>query len=201
MQTTLAGAEVGHTAPPLDLRLRAGRVAFDRFAGQTVVLAIFDAWHPGGAALERIRAELRGLGAAMIVVSDGVWCFGADDDVELAVAAADLPRGTLDTLRRDWGVTKHGAPDERFAVFVVDAEGVVRFARRDVVGKAPGEDTLAAALAKARRALLSPPPISGGITRRELLDACVVAGFFAAIASCSRSSLGPTKGAPPAYHD
>ncbi len=193
MQDTVARAEVDHTAPPLDLRLRADRIAFDRFAGRTVVLAIFDAWHPDGAALDRIRAELRGLGAAMVVVSDGVWCFGADDDVELAAAGADLPRGALDTLRRDWGVKEHGPLDERFAVFVVDTERVVRFARRDVCGKTPGEDTLAAALAKARRALLSPPPIDGGITRRELLDACLVAGFFAAIATCSRASRGPTQ--------
>jgi hypothetical protein len=185
MGESVVGAEIDHAAPPLDLRPRGGRIALSRFAGQPVVLAIFDAWHPGTAALEHIRALLRGLGAALVVVSESVWCFGPED-VELVAPKADLPRGAVEAVRRDWGVEQRSPRDGRFAVFVVDAKGLVRFARRDVVSRVPAEDALEAALDRAGRALRSPPRVCGDITHRELLDACLVAGFFAAIAACSR---------------
>ncbi|HEX3595848.1 MAG TPA: 2Fe-2S iron-sulfur cluster-binding protein [Polyangiaceae bacterium] len=194
------GGAIGHGAPALELALQGARVDFARFTGQTVVLSFLDVWHPDIGALARIRAELRGLGAVLVVVSpDAVWCFGADDAAELAATSTELEAGALDALRRTWGVR----PDRRgrFAVFVLDGDHVVRFARRDIVSKEPAAETLASALGRAGRTLLSPPAGTRGITRRELLNACLVAGFFVALQACSRSgrTTGESKTeAPPA---
>jgi len=196
MQHDVEGGAIGHIAPALELALRGGRIDFERFRGQTIVLAFLDGWHPETGALARIRAELRGLGAALVVVSERVvWCFGADDDVELGATEADLPAGALDAARRGWGVKRTRSREGRLSVFVIDSERVVRFARRNVPSRRSGVETLAEALSKAGRALLSPPRGARGLTRRELLNACLVAGFFVALGACTRSPKGPVEGA------
>ncbi|HEX4339747.1 MAG TPA: (2Fe-2S)-binding protein [Polyangiaceae bacterium] len=185
---------IGHDGAALDAALRGGGIDARRFAGQPRVLAFLEAWHPEIGALTTIRAELRGLGAVLLVMSrDGAWCFGADDDVERVATREELAPGTLDAVRHDFGVER-GRPD-RLAVFVLDADGVIKFARRDIVSRESPAETLATALTKAGHAMLAPPPSTRGITRRELLNACLVAGFFVALEACSRSSKAPAPGA------
>jgi hypothetical protein len=90
----------------------------------------------------RIRAELRGLGAELMLVSPGgVYVFRADDDTETLDAVC--PR----QLRREWKV-RHSA------LFLVDADGAVRFAHE--WDDARGLSQLEAALIDAGRAALVP---------------------------------------------
>jgi xanthine dehydrogenase YagT iron-sulfur-binding subunit len=136
--------------------------------GRPWVLAFVRRWTPGvddGA----IRAQLRGLGAILFIVSDaGVWSFRPDDDVELSAGASPRLRRELDELGARCGVD---AGED--GVFVVDGDGIVRFAQ------APSDEltsALAGALEAAGRELLglSPRP---GITRRDWAVMTLVAGF------------------------
>jgi xanthine dehydrogenase YagT iron-sulfur-binding subunit len=173
---------IGHTCPALTVRSRRGAfVTLSRFEGQPVVLGVFDAWHPDGASLDAIRAELRGLGAAIVIISGaGVWAFGPDDDVELWAAQEDVEPGVLEAARRDLGCAAAGS-GARSALLVLDGEHVVRFARRDVPD---GPSTLASALSEAGRALIT-RHAPHGMTRRELLNVCLVAGFALALDACA----------------
>src|SRR5262245_55350919 len=75
-------------APSVSLLLGAGRaLGLDTFRGEPVVLGLFR--RAGAVAysehtLAAMRAELRGLGATLALISrDGVWCFRPDDELEL----------------------------------------------------------------------------------------------------------------------
>src|SRR5215510_11145909 len=68
------------------------------------VLAFVRRWTPGvddGA----IRAQLRGLGAILFIVSDaGIWSFRPDDDIELSVGPSRQLRREVRDLGRRCGV-------------------------------------------------------------------------------------------------
>jgi xanthine dehydrogenase YagT iron-sulfur-binding subunit len=140
--------------------------------GRPWVLAFVRRWTPGPDA-EAIRAQLRGLGAILFIVSDaGVWSFRPDDDIELTLGPSRRLRHELSALATRCGV---GARDD--GVFVVDGDGVVQFAL------APSEEltrALATALDAAGRELLGLPP-RPGITRREWAVMSLVAGFGVAL--------------------
>jgi xanthine dehydrogenase YagT iron-sulfur-binding subunit len=134
------------------------------------VLAFVRRWTPGfDAGAGAIRAQLRGLGAILFIVSDaGVWSFRPDDDVELSASPSPQLRREIDELAARCGVA---AGED--GVFVIDAEHRVRFAH------APSDEltsTLASALAAAGRELLGMPPRLG-ITRRDWTVMSLVAGF------------------------
>jgi xanthine dehydrogenase YagT iron-sulfur-binding subunit len=136
--------------------------------GRPWVLAFVRRWTP---ALDAgaIRAQLRGLGAILFIVSDaGVWSFRPDDDVELSAGPSPRLRGEIEDLGARCGV---GRGED--GVFVVDGDGIVRFAHA-----ASGEltSTLADALDAAGRELLGLPP-RPGITRRDWAVMSLVAGF------------------------
>ena len=154
---------VGAPAPSFVLHGDAGPpLSSSEARGRPWVLAFVRRWNmalDGGASASAIRAQLRGLGAILFIVSDaGVWSFRPDDDVELS--ASPSPR-----LRREIGelAARCGVPAGEDGVFVIDDRGRVRF------GHAPAAEltsTLAEALAAAGRELLGLPP-RPGITRRE----------------------------------
>src|SRR4051812_43405631 len=49
--------------------------------------------------VERIRAEVRGLGVTMLLIShDAVWCFGADDSLRKVRAPGDVEAAALRDL-------------------------------------------------------------------------------------------------------
>jgi len=130
----------------------------EELRGRTAVLAFVDEWAPD----EAIRAELRGLGAVLVVFArKGAWRFSPDDDVELW-----SPGGAArEEAARAYGVD--GKPE----LIVLDDDGAVRF-------RGPGGDasSLGAGLAAAGRALIASGP-SFTMTRRELLLASLAAGF------------------------
>jgi xanthine dehydrogenase YagT iron-sulfur-binding subunit len=97
------------------------------FAGQPLVLAFLPGWDPRNAteeALGAARAELRGLGAVLLIVAESsLWCFRPDDELEL-FASADTGSGPeLLALRSRYGVHA-GTPA---ALFVIDEAGIIRF--------------------------------------------------------------------------
>jgi peroxiredoxin len=82
------------TAPQLAVSLADGQlVTLEAFSGEAIVLAFFDAGLAPGATdpveLERARAELRGLGAALILISGrSLWSFRPDEETHRAAIAS-----------------------------------------------------------------------------------------------------------------
>jgi len=167
----------GGTAPDFALRSRKGPVlTLSALLGQPTVLAFADAW----SAPERIdeagaiRAELRGLGAILLVISNaGVWWFRPDDDLELFQGSDDILREDVAAAARRFGAA--GAGGIMPALFVLDAEGIVRFASA-AVGSELGANLLSA-LSVAGKALRKPPASAGGLSRRELIASSLAVGF------------------------
>jgi hypothetical protein len=91
---------VGMVAPSFFLHGDAGRaLSSSETRGRPWVLAFVRRWTPGVDA-GAIRAQLRGLGAILIIISDaGVWSFRPDDDVELSAGPSPRVRGDIDDLR------------------------------------------------------------------------------------------------------
>ncbi|HEY4239632.1 MAG TPA: 2Fe-2S iron-sulfur cluster-binding protein [Kofleriaceae bacterium] len=142
--------------------------------GQPCVLAIVTDWgepQRTPAALATLRAQLRGLGAHLIVVGpERAWSLGADD--ELADALDD--HGAI--------AERYGVPAGREAVFVIDATGHVRFTHVVAPDAAPLGDSLASALDAACNATLVSRPIL--FTRREWVTTSLVTGFALALLGC-----------------
>ena len=122
------------------------------------VLAFIHDWSPPQ--LEpRIRAELRGLGAELVVVAAGAaWSMGPDDELAPVheIAALDHPAGD--------------------AVFVLDGDGAVRFSHHGAV------PSLGDALAAAGEAMRTRAPVT--FTRREWAVASLCAGFALCLFGC-----------------
>jgi hypothetical protein len=152
----------------------------DARPGEPVVLAFVDgvdlpavAASQGPTPLDTIRAELRGLGAALVVVSGcAIWRFRPDDDFERCdtehVSAA-LLRERFDAAAGD------------LSLFLVDGEGKLRFSRAIVRGGTDALETLADALGSAGRALAAAqqarrtPAVAVG--RREIVVTSLLAAF------------------------
>ena len=145
--------------------------------GRPWVLAFARRWTPRDAGTASIRAQLRGLGAILFVVSDaGVWSFRPDDDVELSARPSPRLGREIDELAARCGIA---AGED--GVFVIDEEGSVRFALAPSEALAP---RLAEALAAAGRELLGLAP-RRGVTRREWSILSLVSGFgLVLLANC-----------------
>jgi len=146
-----------------------------RFRGQPLVLVFTERWQaPDLAAFGRLRAELRGLGAALVLFAPGsVVCLRADDairvfrpdeSVERCAFEALLPRSRRSDARRRVD----------FDLSILDSN-----ARLCWRGQSPKCDdplaTLLAGLSVASREVVSRWSNRGGITRRELLASMVAA--------------------------
>ena len=176
--------------------------------GRPRVLAFVRAWHPESTApreLSSIRAQLRGLGATMIIASDaGAWSFAPDDDLERFTpndgSTIKTPRA-LATL-----AAQHGVESDEDAVFVLDGDGKVRFSH--LAGGAL-QSSLARALAAAGEALLAKPPVTRMMfDRREWAIASLCAGFALALLGCKTRKEAPPpveevapKAPPPTEYD
>ena len=169
---------VGTSGPSFVLHGDAGPpLSSSEARGRPWVLAFARGFTPRDPAIGSIRAQLRGLGAILFVVSDaGVWSFRPDDDVDLSARASPRLGREIDELAARCGI----APGED-GVFVIDEAGGVRFAL------APSDalaSRLAEALAAAGRELLGLAP-RRGVTRREWSILSLVSGFgLVLLASC-----------------
>src|SRR5262249_1490601 len=150
-------AKVGSVSPDFALHSAKGEVlTLSHMRGQPAVLAFADSWTAGAARAEEIdhiRAELRGLGAVLLVVSKGgAFWFRPDDDFERFESADGVLHDDVRAAARRYGaLADDGAVIP--SLFVLDAEHVVRFAR--AVGASEGElvATLAGALSIAGKTM------------------------------------------------
>jgi xanthine dehydrogenase YagT iron-sulfur-binding subunit len=171
-----AGPGVGTPAPDLAVS------GLERRAHVPHVLAFVRDGLGGERPIEpaAIRAELRGLGAELVVVSPpGVWRVRADDPLEAVAGAGD----EVAAASQRYGVR---AGDD--AVFVIDGRGVVRFTHRIQLG---GDvwTRLSEALAIASRGVRARDAHDARqrvlFTRREWAVTCLVAGCATAfLAGC-----------------
>ena len=139
-----------------------------------------------------LRAQLRGLGAELLVLAPaGAWRVSADDPPE--PAAVDVTAAAAG----------YGVVDGREAVFVIDGRGIVRFAHRpdhrpdhplDAIA------TLADALAIATEAVHARDAHGARdrvlFTRREWNVTCLVVGFATAYLSGCKQQRAPTEDRP-----
>jgi xanthine dehydrogenase YagT iron-sulfur-binding subunit len=179
-------------APTFALRGAGGaKLSLDSFAGEPAVLAFFDdvdfVNDPSAEEVERARAELRGLGAGLLALShQGLWCFRPDEQAGEFAGAAALDGPTMAALRERYGVADGAA-----AVFVLDADGSIRFSTT-----CEGADAtftgLVQAIALAGRSLLVPPRPPFTLTRRQLvLNSLVAALSLAFLDGCRARAATP----------
>jgi xanthine dehydrogenase YagT iron-sulfur-binding subunit len=143
-------------------------------------------------ALAAIRAQLRGLGAELIVLSPaGAWSVAADDPVERL--AAGPGSGDAPTVDVATAAALYGVCEDEDAVFVIDSRGVVRFVHRTQERTRPLCAALAEALSIAGHAVHTRE--TQGVkqrvlfTRREWSVTCLVVGCATAfLAGCKEQS-------------
>ena len=147
------------------------------------------------AGLAAIRAELRGLGAELVVVSPaGVWAVRADDPLEPLAAADGAAAGEVACAAACYGATDDDM------VFVIDGRGMVRFSHRLARGGAVWA-ALGEALAIAGQALHARSASDARqrvlFTRREWTVTCLVIGCATAFLASCKQQQRPERSAPP----
>jgi xanthine dehydrogenase YagT iron-sulfur-binding subunit len=180
--------DIGRPAPPIWLRLRgADPIALTDFEGQPLVVALLDdggvpidagSWQP-----DILRAEARGLGAALLVLTpDGLWYFRPDDHLQRFAAIGDLEASDLRELRRGYGLAAGGRDDRGHAtagLYVIDGDLTLRFAHLAGSDRGPTITTLMDGLAVARRALGQGRSPGLLLSRREMVVSCLCGALAA----------------------
>ena len=127
-------------------------VSLSEFRGQPVILAFYPAdWSPvcgdQMALYNEVLPEFRRFNAELIGISvDGVWChaaFAQDRKLHFPLLADFEPKGAVAKI---YGVyRRHDGTSER-ALFVLDAQGMIRWSYVSPVGINPGADGILTAL-------------------------------------------------------
>jgi peroxiredoxin len=128
------------------------KVSLSEFRGRPVILAFYPAdWSPvcgdQMALYNEILPEFSKFDAELIGISvDGVWChvaFAHDRKLRFPLLADFEPKGDV---ARQYGVYRdHEGTTER-ALFVIDAQGTIRWSYVSPVGINPGADGILRAL-------------------------------------------------------
>jgi xanthine dehydrogenase YagT iron-sulfur-binding subunit len=150
-------------------------VTLDALDRQVVVLAFLETWNEDDSSevLAEMRAELRGLGAVLVLLSSsGVYLFRADDDVERIADEGEIDPPELAAVRSAFDIDDTSTS----AVFVVDEDRIVRFAERWAAPEGVDLHALRDALASAGRAVVS-GPARAPVSRRDVVVASLVAAF------------------------
>jgi xanthine dehydrogenase YagT iron-sulfur-binding subunit len=144
------------------------------FSGQPLVLGFTRAWcAPAPEDLARLRRELRGLGAALLVFApESVVSLAADDELELRAGDAGFERTAFERLVPR--AARHELGRAALTLVILDADGNPAWhghARRcdDPIG------TLLQGLSGASRELCERRGSKRGITRREWLGSLAAA--------------------------
>jgi xanthine dehydrogenase YagT iron-sulfur-binding subunit len=177
--------EVGSAAPELLLAEGSERFARPRHPR---VLAFVRGWtvdREKPDELRAIRAQLRGLGAELVVLTEaGAWSFEADDDPEQVAGFSDRFPSDVATAALLYGIR-----DGRDGVFVMDENGVVRFAYRppkEIAGSLA--DTLDAA---GREVIARGPAVT--FNRREWIATCLASSAaLALVGACKEQTSAPS---------
>ncbi|MEN4918394.1 redoxin domain-containing protein [Achromobacter spanius] len=159
-----AALPAGATAPSFALPATPDQtVRLEELRGRPLILAFFPAdWSPvcgdQMALYNEILPEFHKAGAQLVGISvDGVWChaaFAADRRLHFPLLADFEPKGEV---ARRYGVyrAQDGIADR--ALFVIDAEGVIRWSYVSPLGINPGADGILDALDR----LAAPATTSG----------------------------------------
>ena len=145
--------------------------------------------------LERIRAELRGLGAALLLVTDGRrFSFRPDDELDLQGRNEDCGPETRARLRRACGLPATANRADELSLVVLSSERLI-VGRHTVVAE-DGLRALALGLQAAGREAIAPRhPLT--LTRREVVLASLV-GAFALLATQGCREPAPAPAVPSA---
>lgn len=128
------------------------RVSLSDFRGQPVVLAFYPAdWSPvcgdQMALYNEMLSEFRRQNAQLLGISvDGVWChaaFATDRKLHFPLLADFEPKGAV---ARQYGAYRESDGLTERALFVIDAQGVVRWSYLSPIGVNPGADGIFDAL-------------------------------------------------------
>jgi len=128
------------------------RVSLADFRGQVVVLAFYPAdWSPvcgdQMALYNEMLGEFRKQKAQLLGISvDGVWChaaFAGDRKLHFPLLADFEPKGAV---AREYGVYRESEGLTERALFVIDAEGIIRWSFLSPIGVNPGADGIFDAL-------------------------------------------------------
>ncbi|HEY1532396.1 MAG TPA: (2Fe-2S)-binding protein [Polyangiaceae bacterium] len=156
--------------------------------GQPLVVAFADALTlQESPVLDRIRAELRGLGAALLLIARGqIFSFHPDDELDLNGTSSAIELAALAELRTACGFSEHTSAAE-LSLLVLAGEGSV--VARHTLATDDQLSALADGLSAAGREVIEQAlPLL--LSRRELVLASLV-GAFALLA------LGGCRGRPP----
>jgi len=148
------------------------------------------------ATLEGIRAELRGLGAALLLVSEErSFSFRPDDELDVDGRTDHFGSEARSRLRQACGLPARPARPDELALAIRSSEGVI--VARQVVNAADGLTALAIGLQAAGREAIAPRhPLT--LSRRELVLASLVGAFaLLAVQGCRESAKAPTMPASP----
>jgi len=142
------------------------------------------------------RAELRGLGAVLLAISDeGAWCLAPDDEPRL-LGAGEVPSvaGGIALSRAAYDIPAEAGT----AVLVVDGDRTIRFAHAAADAEAPSTLALVVrALAAAGSALASEIARAARFepSRRELVIASLVAALSLLLVEGGAAAARPGAGA------
>jgi len=160
-------ASAGPPAGMLALRfVTAGGQPFSlrQLAGTTFVLAHVERWGATPAEEAGLRAELRGLGAELVIVTPTEAIhFGPDDAPTRLLPSGPLP------------------PAKGLKVQVIDAAQMARWSQSAESPEDPPARMVLDALRAAGEALRTRPPVNAGFSRRELLVTSLVSAFALAL--------------------
>ncbi|WP_447785979.1 peroxiredoxin [Stenotrophomonas bentonitica] len=146
---------IGAPAPAFQLPATPDqRVSLDELRGHPVILAFYPAdWSPvcGDqlALYNQLLPEFHRSGAQLVGISvDGVWCHAAFTEqrhLHFPLLADFEPKGEV---ARRYGVYREQDGVCERALFVIDAEGIVRWSYISPLGINPGADGILEALAQ-----------------------------------------------------
>ena len=143
----------GTEAPDFELRSTPDQtLSLGELRGTPVILVFYpEDWSPVCsdqlALYQQLLPEFQGFGAELVGVSvDGIWChlaFAQDRNLHFPLLADFEPKG--DVSRR-YGVYRSQDGTSERALYVIDADGIVRWSYVSPVGVNPGADGILRAL-------------------------------------------------------
>ena len=149
----MTALKIGVQAPDFSLSTTPDqRVSLSEFRGRPVVLVFYPAdWSPVCsdqlALYSELKPEFSQFQAQIMAISvDGVWChlaFSKDRKLHIPLLADFEPKGAV---ARQYGVYREIDGEAERALFVIDAEGVIRWSYVSPVGVNPGADGILKAL-------------------------------------------------------
>lgn len=153
MNGTSSALQVGQRAPEFELHATPDQtVSLSEFRGRPVILAFYPAdWSPvcgdQMALYNAVLPEFHKFGAELLGISvDGAWChaaFAQTRKLHFSLLADFEPKGAVAAT---YGVYRGKDGTSERALFVIDADGMIRWSYVSPLGVNPGADGILNAL-------------------------------------------------------